>query len=227
MINELAAPSTQHRTATAFAYEQLKRAILSGELPPGARLREQELVKWLDISRTPIREALRNLHTEGFVEVLSYKGAIVREFDVEEIREEYTLRAALEGLAAELAVNRLSEGDIETLEALSEQLERTLDAQDEDSYLEANQAFHFTLYQLSGSKKLVRGIDDSWKKVNLYRRLAYSLPGGWDEERDFHRTLLDACRARDGELARKLVQRSCLAMSELLVSTVQRTTEHK
>lgn len=227
MIKELAAPPIQHKTATTFAYEQLKRAILSGELMPGARLREQELVDWLAISRTPIREALRNLHTEGFVEVLSYKGAIVREFDSEEVREEYTLRAALEGMAAELAVNRLTEGDIEALETLSDALEQALDKQDEDRYLEANRAFHFALYRLSGSRKLVKGIDDSWNKVNLYRRLAYSLPGGWEEEREFHRTLLDACRARDGESARKLVQRSCLAMSNLLVSTIQRSTDRQ
>lgn len=227
MIKELSAPPTQHKTATIFAYEHLKRAILSGELPPGARLREQELVEWLDISRTPIREALRNLHTEGFVELLSYKGAIVRQLDVEEIREEYTLRAALEGMAAELAVYGLSEGDIETLEALSERLEQTLDEQEEDRYLEANQAFHFGLYQLSGSKKLVKGIDDSWKKINLYRRLAYSLPGGWEEERLFHRALLDACRARDGEAARRLIQGSCLAMSEVLVTAIKGTSQQK
>jgi DNA-binding GntR family transcriptional regulator len=220
-VKELPALDKQRQTTTSFAYEQLLRAILEGHLPPGSRLREQELVDWLGISRTPVREALRRLHAEGLVEILSYKGAVVRPLDPDEVREEYVLRAALEGMATELAVQRMSDTDLERLEQLAADLERALDAQDAEEYLETNFTFHFTLYALSGSTRLMAGIDASWKKDNLYRRVAYTLPGGWDEERKFHRDLMAACRARDAEQARRLVQRSCLEFSQMLVKTIR------
>lgn len=226
MISELPPLQVQHQTATSFAYQQLKDAILRGQLVPGTRLREQELVSWLDVSRTPIREALGKLHTEGFIEVLSYKGAMVRQLDVDEIHEEYTLRAALEGLAAELAVQHLSAQGLEQLEQLALRLEQSLDSKDSDEYLEANYAFHFFLYSLSGSTRLVSEIDASWKKVNFYRRFAYALPGGWEDERKFHCELLEACRKRDAEEARRIVQRSCLEMSKSLVETVRAAAQN-
>lgn len=220
-VTDLPVLEAHRQTSTAFAYGQLKRAILDGHLAPGARLREQELVDWLSVSRTPVREALRKLHAEGLVEILSYKGAMVRPLDADEVREEYILRAALEGMAAELAVQNLLPDDLQRLEELALHLEQALGAQNAEQYLKANFAFHSALYALSGSSSLMAGIDAAWEKDNMYRRVAYALPGGWDEELRFHRALIAACRSRDANEARRLVQRSCLDFSDMLILAIQ------
>jgi DNA-binding GntR family transcriptional regulator len=217
--------NTQHKTATTFAYDSLRRAILEGHLAPGTMLREQDLVEWLEVSRTPIREALRRLHTEGLVDATPYRSVTVREFDVEDIREEYVLRAALEGLAAEMAVKNLTDDDIVQLEEAASSLAECLDAQELDRYLEANHTFHFMLYRLSGSKRLVSTIDMSWKKLNLYRQFAFSQPQGWDEEQNFHQELLDACRRRDAGRARQIVQGSCFDTAKFIIQSLNRATD--
>ena len=94
----------------------LREAILSGELAPGQVLGEEQLGRQLGISRTPVREALVLLRTEGLVETPPNRPAVVRGFDRESLHEIYSLRAVLEGYAARLAAERLSDGDLEELE---------------------------------------------------------------------------------------------------------------
>ncbi|MCC7352178.1 MAG: GntR family transcriptional regulator [Anaerolineae bacterium] len=214
--------NTRHRTANTFAYDSIRRAIFEGYIAPGTRLTEQDLVKWLDVSRTPIREALRRLEADGLVRAAPYRGAVVVMPDADDIREEYTVRAALEGLAAELAVQHLKDQDVEELEALTDEIESALGQGDISTFLEVNARFHIRLYTLSGSRRLVTMIEGSWQKVNFYRRFYLVLSEAIQIEKAFHYELLAACRSRDAEQARKIVQNSCLEAAQFMIDAIKR-----
>jgi DNA-binding GntR family transcriptional regulator len=210
------------KTNHNLAYDTLRHEILYGRLLPGSWLREQDLVEKLGVSRTPIREALRHLETEGLVEIVPYRGAKVFAPDLEDVREEYTLRAALEGFAVELAIMHITDEDIEELQRLSDEAESLLDRGNIDGYLDVNHNFHMKIYSLAGSRRLVSMIEASWDKDNLYRRFYYSYPTGLETERSNHLQLLEACRLKDAELARKLMEESCLQA----VALFARSSEH-
>jgi DNA-binding GntR family transcriptional regulator len=215
---------TKHKTANSYAYDSLRRAIWDGQMPPGTHLNEQELVAWLDISRTPIREALRRLEAEGLVQVAPYRGAVVVIPSAEDIREEYTVRAALEGLAAELAVRRMTDLDIGELQVLTQQIESLLGQGSIDAFLDINYRFHIRLYTLSGSRRLVSMIDSSWQMMNFYRRFYFAQSEAIQVEETFHEMLLAACRQREAEKARQIVQNSCLEAAEFMVKAIERHT---
>src|SRR3954464_7514575 len=98
-----------------LAVELIREAILDGELAAGERLKEDELARRLDVSRTPVREALRRLEAEGLVVVEPQRGATVRSYAPEELDDMYRLRAVLEGYAARRAAERISEADLDEL----------------------------------------------------------------------------------------------------------------
>ena len=188
---------------------------MNGPLFPGNWLREQDLVEQLEVSRTPIRESLRRLESEGLVEIVPYRGARVVTFSAEDFREEYTVRAALEGFAVELAVARISDETIEKLDKMANEMEKLLDERDLEMFLDLNRRFHMTLYNESQCKRLVAVIQSSWERENLYRLVFLSKPAAFEMEKKIHREMLAACRSRDGERARKILQRTLMETAKL------------
>lgn len=128
--------------------------ILSGELKPGARVVESSLARRLGVSQAPVREAIRDLILLGFLETEPYKGTSVRSFSSEELYEVFTVRAALESLAARLAAARLTEAGIEVLEGLLAEMIATARRRDKDEMIRLDNKFHETIIQLSGNKTL-------------------------------------------------------------------------
>jgi len=216
---------TVRSTSNNYAFDALRSEILSGQLLPGNWLREQDLVERLGISRTPIREALRQLGTEGLVEIVPYRGAKIFVPDIEDVREEYTLRAALEGFAAELAIAHITDEDIAELQILADEAERLLDQGSFVSYLKVNRSFHMKLYGLSGSRRILTMIEASWEKDNLYRRFFYAQPTGLEDEKACHRALLQACRLRDREQIRRVMQEACLESVRLFSRDYEENNE--
>jgi DNA-binding GntR family transcriptional regulator len=218
-----------HRTANGFVYENLLDAILQGEIPPGTRLTEQMLVDWLKVSRTPIREALRRLETEGLVKTIPYRGAMVNLLNSQEIKDEYTIRAALEGLAAELAVNNISDEKIDDLAALNIKMQATFFDGDLDGFLDLNYSFHLEFYSCSNCPRLLAMIDASWRKINIYRRFFYKHAKGLEFEETIHEELLQACRDREPQKAHQIMQKSCFDaaeyMSEMILQMQAATNE--
>src|SRR3954454_11370814 len=128
-------------TSTGRVREQLQHAILEGVLKPGERLRAEALAQRYGTSRTPIREALLQLEAQGLVEVEPNRGAVVRAFDRDDLRDLYEVRALLEPRAAALATHRISHADIAQLEALCE----------DDDLIVANEAFHRIILEAAQS----------------------------------------------------------------------------
>ncbi len=134
--------------------ERIIQAIMSGELKPGERVVESALARQLGVSQAPVREAIRELVLLGFLETEPYKGTSVRSFTPEALYEVYTVRAALESLAARLAASRLTDQDIETLRRVLHEMIQAGQQGDAESMIKLDNEFHGTIMRACGNKLL-------------------------------------------------------------------------
>lgn len=199
------------------AYQRLRRLILDGSYPPGARLTELELAAALDVSRTPVREAFRALAADGLVETAG-RGVRVVELGPEEIQDAYRVRAALEGLTAELAAERQRQGriapaelaELERLATLTEQVTA------EGRIVEAvrlNRRFHRRIAELAASPIALQTLDRLWDRIQVSTQSTLQPTGRADQVADQHRELLAALTAGDPEKAHAAARRHVLDTS--------------
>jgi DNA-binding GntR family transcriptional regulator len=181
-----------HLTKTELALEALRTGIRTGDLQPGQRLRVGELTRDLGMSPTPIREALRLLQADRLVDYRPHHGIVVTELSAEATAEVYRLRALLEPLAVELAVPGLSSADVDELERLHER-----HAKSETS--DRNHAWHWTIYDASGSALLNDFVRRLWEAFPW--RTMWALPERVRLSHEEHEAVMEAIRHRDAELA--------------------------
>jgi DNA-binding GntR family transcriptional regulator len=145
-----------NRSAGEGAADLIRRAILDGTLRPGQRLTEEGLAGELQISRTPVREALRVLQAEGLIQSAPYQGSTVRSYSIDDLDDIYQLRAVLEGHAARRAAQRITEEDVATLKDSCARLVSLGDATDENvaRIVEENLFFHTKILEIAGSSRL-------------------------------------------------------------------------
>ena len=141
-------------------YRRLRALILSGELPPGERLRQEALADGLGTSRTPLREALNRLASEGLIEFRPHRGAVVAQFSQRDIEADYEARLIVEPAAARLAAARRDTEVVRALEGAIADARRA--GADVDAQFAANRAFHLALVRGSGNPHLVRFVDSLW-----------------------------------------------------------------
>lgn len=153
MVSNLSAQLI-NTTLPEQVYRLLKDAIERGELPSGSKLIENDIANQLNVSRTPVREAISRLAAEGLVTLVPRRGAFVASLDHKTIRELYEVREALEVLATELAMPTLESEDVIPLEQTLEQFAEALERDDYQVYFELDRAFHEQLVALSGNSKL-------------------------------------------------------------------------
>ncbi|MFJ9823197.1 GntR family transcriptional regulator [Streptomyces sp. NPDC101160] len=161
-------------TAQQFVLEELRRAITSGELRPGDPIRQDTLAARLDVSRVPLREALKTLEAEGLVVHHVHRGYFVAELSLADLEEIYRIRGLLETEAVTAAFARAPDGLLESLERIQTKVERAADAGDVSAMAEANRRFHFALIEASGMPRLVRLITTLWDATDAYRSLYYT-----------------------------------------------------
>ncbi len=192
-------PETR-RTLSAIVSARLRDLIVTGQLEAGTPLPLRELASRLGVSVMPVREALRNLESEGLVVVEPHRGASVARLSVDDVEELYALRGALEGLAARLAAPRLTARDQEALAKLFARLERDEASGDLNGFVKDDRAFHIRLYETAGRPRLVEHIQD------LQSSSARALPlvfRAWQPLRvalDDHRPILAAIKAGEPAL---------------------------
>lgn len=182
----------RYNTMAEAAVVELREAILSGDLAPGAPLRLEDLARRLGMSISPVREAVRRLETLGLAVHVPHRGARVSELAIDDLRDTYEVRLALETIAIRRAAVRFTKEDEDRAETL---LDEYTDAHRDGDARRARSAhhdFHFTLYRASGSDWLVRLIRPAWENSERYR--AVSLAGRTIEQRQYeHERILDAC----------------------------------
>lgn len=192
----------RRRTTADTVAQMLRSEIQRGQLPPGTRLRQNEVAQRFGVSTTPVREALALLQAEGLVRIDPHRGALVFHPTVADLRESYDIRGALEALAVTKAIPRMTE---ELVKELQKVIDRMRKEKDEVRWVELNNEFHLRLYQASGMPRLCTMIanlrDSSSTYIHMFA--AHDLP----EHRadDDHQEILDACAARDSRRARKAI----------------------
>ena len=151
------------------AFETIRTAIISGELPAGHRLRIRELADELGTSVMPVREAIRRLEEIGLAEALPYRGAVVKGFTYKELLDLYSVRRSLEIQATGLGATRLSRSDIEQMEASYDAMAAAVAAQDAVDYLARDEEFLETIYVASDNSVLVEMIRTLWQRCRSYK----------------------------------------------------------
>jgi DNA-binding GntR family transcriptional regulator len=191
-------PEMRHRTMAEYALDQLREAIVLGELPAGTPLRLDELAKSLGMSISPIREAVRQLEALGLAKHVPHQGARVLEFDVDELRDLFEVRLALESLAVRRAAERFGEDDEAIARYQLARFDEASAAGDVRGTLRAHTEFHFAVYDAAASPWLVALIRPAWHRSERYRPALLATPGEpQTQHRIVEERLLEACVAHD------------------------------
>jgi DNA-binding GntR family transcriptional regulator len=196
----------RYRTATEYAVAAIKEWILVGDLAPGLRLDQFELAERLGMSRIPIRTALERLSSEGLVDLLPHRGAVVAGTSRQEMLDLYSVRNHLEGLATHLAAARITDEQLDRLEQNLRDTERQVKAGDLEAFLRTNREFHMAIYSAAGNDVLVRVIKGLWDLSERYRRAYLQHPARAEESTAEHRRLLGLLRERNGDAAAVFVR---------------------
>jgi len=181
------------------AYERLFEEIRSGLLRPGARLTETEIADRMDISRTPVREAIRRLEADGLVDHQPRTGAVVRSLDYPEIMELYEMRTVLEGTAARLAARAASPVELEELQLMNEEMAAA--AGDSVAMVRLNRLFHTRLLDAARNRFLLKSMASVETTLLILGPSSMESPERAQQALEEHQRLLAALIARDGAAA--------------------------
>jgi DNA-binding GntR family transcriptional regulator len=188
----------KRQTSSMLVAEELRRMILNDELPEGTGLRQEAIAESLGVSRIPVREALKQLESEGLVTIEMHKGAVVSGLQLEEIEELFEVRTILETWLLGLAIPAATTEDFERAESLLEEMAATKGVHE---WGQLNWAFHRTLYQASGRHQTLRILERIHGRLDRYVRLQISLSAGQKQADIEHRRLLSLVRKRDSARA--------------------------
>ncbi|WP_345801643.1 GntR family transcriptional regulator [Microbacterium sp. AZCO] len=209
---------------------KIRARIMSGEIAIGSQLRQAELANDFGVSRTPVREALRQLQTGGLIDVVPNRGAVVRVPAPWEVREAYQVRAELEALAASLSIAQASQSDIEKLRNANRAMyDRSVAESDETrsaalNSRRENDIFHSTIAELSGNARLARAIDEINETFprNVSAQLLVNDARHREENFHEHERILDALERGDAEAARAEMREHVLKAGEQLARWYER-----
>ena len=199
-------------------YEKIRDDITYGRFSPGERLIEERLAKEFNASRSPVREALRQLESEGLITFERNKGVTVSKLSIEEVDEIYTLRWLLESYAAHLSAEKATKKDVAYLRGLQERLRVAAKSMDLRDWLHNNMLFHNFLCEHCGNSNLIRVIDNIKRRVYRYQYMAIKIPGQFESSLKHHAGILWACEKNDGEMAEKYMKLHLQTVKDALVN---------
>ena len=214
-----ALPSLQERT-----YAALRRAIVGGQFEPGQRLFEHALADMLGVSRNPVREAIRRLQQDGFVEVRPRAGIFVAAFSLDEVEDLYRIRAALEGTVAALAAERMTDKELTELEVVLGRMESATAARRRAATVHEADSFHQLVHQRARSPRLTSLLSQLYGQIAHYRGVTLGIPGRAADASHGHHELLDALRRRDSQEADRLMRAHVLEAAHALVTHLRSET---
>ncbi|PZE19852.1 GntR family transcriptional regulator [Paenibacillus xerothermodurans] len=183
-------------------YQYIKQAIVQGVYKSGERIIERELADQLNVSRTPIREALFRLESQGFVKTLPRKGVVVSKLSPDEIIEIFTILSALESLAMKMAAQKAEPSHREELQSIIDNIDRSLAKEQFD---QEDRMFHFAIHDVicraAQSPRLKQMLDGLSDYIRAFAHVGYEVPGRMRKAMEEHRNLAMAVRNGEAELA--------------------------
>ena len=197
-------------------FQEIREDILKGKFKENEELREATLGKELGVSRTPVREALRQLELEGLVHIIPNKGAYVTGITEKDVHDIYMTRSMLEGLCARWAAEHISEEQIQEMEEVLLLTEYHLDRGNAEQLAELDGKFHEVLYDASQSRILRHILSDFHKYVKVARTMSVGAKDRAEKSIAEHRGILDAIKNKDADLAEQLANEHIMKVMENL-----------
>lgn len=201
---ELQQEVTDKYSLRGRVFNRIREDILSGKYTQNEELKENSIGNELGVSRTPVREALRQLELEGLVNIIPNKGAYVTGISEKDIHDIYVIRSYLEGLCARWACEHISEEQLQALEEVVYLSEFHIKKQHHEQVLELDNKFHELIYEASNSKILNHVLSDFHHYVQRVRKISLSRPERAEKSNAEHTAIVEAIRQRDGEKAETL-----------------------
>lgn len=216
-------PTVQSKPIRDIAYETLKHAIITGQIPAGARIVETEYADRLHISRTPLREALRKLERDGLVEYMLRRGVVVRAFTIADVEEIYTIRNALEMLTLPAIIENATAEDIAALREKLRLMDELVEKSDIEGLSPLARSFHSQLTGISKLNRILRVIESQDEYVNRFSALSIAKEDRRNAAHEEHYRLVDYVEQKDLEkferLMRKHIERSKQKCLDALAKT--------
>ncbi|NRA19657.1 MAG: GntR family transcriptional regulator [Oceanospirillaceae bacterium] len=187
-----------------YVYQRLLKEIREGKYHPGERIRESVVSKELDVSRTPVREAIRRLQSEGKLILEPQRGAVVAELDSQEVAELYVLRQQLEGVAARFAAQHASKSEVASMEYILEECYKAADDPREHNQL--NWELHHAIYRAAHNRFLLKAFAAISDSMALLRGVKYIPKGRPQELYKEHKRIIEAIKQQDPDAADQAAQ---------------------
>ena len=200
-----------------LVFNTLRQAILTGELKPGERLMEIHLADKLGVSRTPVREAFRQLELEGLIQIVPNRGAYVTGITAKDVKDIYMIRSLLEGLCARLATEKITKEQLEEMEENIYLADFHASKGHMDQMAELDNRFHDILYEACDSKMLEHTLRDYHQYVLRVRQKTLSTNTRGRASNDEHRQIMEAIKEKDADRAEQLANRHILNAYENMV----------
>jgi DNA-binding GntR family transcriptional regulator len=217
-IDELPDEAAGNRPASVVVAAALREGILRGALPGGERLRQDAIASRFGVSQMIVREAFKQLVTEGFVKAEPRRGVSVARMTADEALEVTQLRSLIEAKALEWAIPQISKADLERAARILAQLDK---AKSTDRIISLNAQFHETLYTPARKERTLSMIATLRLNFERYLRFTWEETHYLDQSQKEHREILDLCMARDSEGACALLKRHILGTGTLLVERLK------
>jgi DNA-binding GntR family transcriptional regulator len=219
--------TTGHRQLRNVVADRLRSAILEGLYKPGEWLRQERLAQELGVSQMPVREALKELATEGLIEHVPYRGVRVIAFSPEDVVDLYAHRAFLEGRAARAAAENISPEELAELKRLQIEMENHFDPESLSIYRELNRRFHQTIFTASKRDYLIRSLTQMWETFptmligNFAATAAHPIPNRENPDTDEHRAIIASIENSNAEQAEAAMHNHILSTGEQFVSSLK------
>ena len=211
-------PMEKHLTLREKILENIRDSIVSGSLKAGSRVSEPELAERYGISRTPVREAFRQLETEGYLTVIPRRGAVVSQFTPKDVEEFYAIKSIMEGYAAHRACENFTEKDLDRLQGINDKQAELDRAGDIKNFFKVHNSFHELFIKAADNEKLRELIGGLVTKFQRLRFTSLSLPGRMEVSVQEHEKIIDAFRKKDANLAETLVRKNAEYGGQVLMT---------
>ena len=194
------------KTKNVAVYNKLRQGIIKGKLKPGQKVVMADLAKAFGLSETPVREAIRRLESEGYVDFTPHTGAIVTKIDEEELVEIYLIRIALEELATRLASPHITEKDIDFLNKKNREMEMAIQQNRYEILAGINKLFHLRIYKAAPFPRLYKMICDLWDTCERWPSVFSYVPERAAASVEEHKKIIQALQTRDTDQADQLIK---------------------
>jgi hypothetical protein len=196
-------PNSQNLHEAIF--QKLRLLLVEGKIASGSKLNERELAESLNVSRTPIREAIRRLAADGLVELIANRGAIAVQLSITDVIHTFNVIADLEGFSGELAANNISDTALSELEALQYEMMASYARRDLSSYYKLNLRIHHLINQAANNPVLAKLFSQVNAQIEALRFRSNQDGVKWEKAVEEHQEMLDALKARDSSRMRKIM----------------------